>query len=111
MDQEPKRGFSRNIAGYGDAEFSLYLRRSFAQSMGYSQAMLERPVVGIVDTVSDYNNCHRTVPELIEAVKPRRSRRRRAAARLPHGVAVRAVALSRLRCTTATLPRSIPRRC
>jgi dihydroxy-acid dehydratase len=25
--------------------------------------------VGIVDTGSDYNNCHRTVPELIEAVK------------------------------------------
>ena len=37
--------------------------------MGYSQAMLDRPVVGIVDTGSDYNNCHRTVPELIEAVK------------------------------------------
>jgi dihydroxy-acid dehydratase len=31
--------------------------------------MLERPVVGIVDTGSAYNNCHRTVPELIEAVK------------------------------------------
>ncbi len=69
MDQEPKRGFSRNIAGYGDAEFSLYLRRSFARSMGYSRAMLERPVVGIVDTSSAYNNCHRTVPELIEAVR------------------------------------------
>jgi dihydroxy-acid dehydratase len=37
--------------------------------MGYSQAMLDRPVVGIVDTGSDFNNCHRTVPELIEAVK------------------------------------------
>ena len=37
--------------------------------MGYSQAMLDRPVVGIVDTGSAYNNCHRTVPELIEAVK------------------------------------------
>jgi dihydroxy-acid dehydratase len=37
--------------------------------MGYTQAMLDRPVVGIVDTGSDYNNCHRTVPELVEAVK------------------------------------------
>ena len=27
------------------------------------------PVVGIVDTGSGFNNCHRTVPELIEAVK------------------------------------------
>jgi dihydroxy-acid dehydratase len=69
MDEEKKYGLSRNIAGYGDAEFSLYLRRSFARSMGYSRAMLERPVVGIVDTASGYNNCHRTVPELIEAVR------------------------------------------
>jgi dihydroxy-acid dehydratase len=64
-----KRGLSRNTAGYGDPDFALYLRRSFAKSMGYSQAMLDRPVVGIVDTGSGYNNCHRTVPELIEAVK------------------------------------------
>ncbi len=66
---EPKRGLSRNTANYGDRDFALYLRRSFAKSMGYSQAMLDRPVVGIVDTGSDYNNCHRTVPELIAAVK------------------------------------------
>ncbi len=71
MDNEhaPQRGLARNAAGYGDREFSLYLRRSFAKSMGYSQAMLDRPVVGIVDTGSDYNNCHRTVPELVAAVK------------------------------------------
>ncbi len=66
---EPKRGLSCNTANYGDRDFALYLRRSFAKSMGYSQALLDRPVVGIVDTGSDYNNCHRTVPELIEAVK------------------------------------------
>src|SRR5258708_20167303 len=65
----PKRGLARNTANYGDRDFALYLRRSFAKSMGYSQAMLDKPVVGIVDTGSDYNNCHRTVPELIEAVK------------------------------------------
>ncbi|MGE0226561.1 MAG: dihydroxy-acid dehydratase [Acetobacteraceae bacterium] len=69
MTQAPKRGLARNTANYGDRDFSLYLRRSFAKSMGYSQALLDRPVIGIVDTGSDYNNCHRTVPELIEAVK------------------------------------------
>jgi dihydroxy-acid dehydratase len=69
MSTEPKRGLARNAANYGDPEFALYLRRSFAKSMGYSQAMLDKPVVGIVDTGSDYNNCHRTVPELVEAVK------------------------------------------
>ncbi|MGE4048646.1 MAG: dihydroxy-acid dehydratase [Acetobacteraceae bacterium] len=69
MTQAPKRGLARNTANYGDRDFALYLRRSFAKSMGYSQALLDRPVIGIVDTGSDYNNCHRTVPELIEAVK------------------------------------------
>ena len=71
MDEEPtpKRGLARNTANYGDRDFALYLRRSFAKSMGYSQALLDRPVVGIVDTGSGFNNCHRTVPELIEAVK------------------------------------------
>lgn len=64
-----KQGLARNTANYGDSDFALYLRRSFAKSMGYSQAMLDRPVVGIVDTGSAYNNCHRTVPELVEAVK------------------------------------------
>ncbi len=65
----PPRGLARDTANYGDRDFSLYLRRSFAKSMGYSQSMLDRPVVGIVNTASDYNNCHRTVPELTEAVK------------------------------------------
>lgn len=63
------RGLGRNAANYGDKDFALYLRRSFAKSMGYSQAMLDKPVVGIADTASDFNNCHRTVPELIQAVK------------------------------------------
>ncbi len=64
-----KRGLARNTANYGDRDFALYLRRSFAKSMGYSPAMLDRPVIGIVDTSSAFNNCHRAVPELVEAVK------------------------------------------
>jgi dihydroxy-acid dehydratase len=62
-------GLAKGAANYGDRDFALYLRRSFAKSMGYSAAMLGKPVVGIVDTRSDLNNCHRTVPELVEAVK------------------------------------------
>jgi len=69
IENSRPRGLARNAANYGDRDFALYLRRSFAKSMGYSQAMLDRPVVGIVDTRSDYNNCHRMVPELVEAVK------------------------------------------
>src|SRR5260221_11760796 len=37
--------------------------------MGYSSEMLGRPVVGIADSKSGFNNCHRHFPELIEAVK------------------------------------------
>ncbi len=64
-----KIGLAQSLTNYGDADFALYLRRSFARSMGYSSEMLARPVVGIADTASDFNNCHRHFPELIEAVK------------------------------------------
>ncbi len=63
------KGLARGLTNYGDAGFSLYLRRSFAKSMGYSGEMLARPVVGIADSRSGFNNCHRHFPELIEAVK------------------------------------------
>src|SRR6266567_9272820 len=62
-------GIARGLTNYGDRDFALYLRRSFAKSMGYSAAMLARPVVGIANTYSGFNNCHRHLPELVEAVK------------------------------------------
>jgi dihydroxy-acid dehydratase len=62
-------GLEHGLTNYGDRDFSLYLRRSFAQSMGYSQAMLSKPVVGIAYTQSGFNNCHRHFPELLDAVK------------------------------------------
>src|SRR5690349_22890058 len=62
-------GLEHGLTNYGDRDFSLYLRRSFAQSMGYSRAMLEKPVVGIAYTGSGFNNCHRHFPELLDAVK------------------------------------------
>ena len=62
-------GLGRGLTNYGDPAFSLYLRRSFAKSMGYSGEMLDRPVVGIADSKSGFNNCHRHFPELVEAVK------------------------------------------
>src|SRR5580692_2433460 len=62
-------GLARGLTNYGDPDFALYLRRSFARSMGYSTDLLARPVIGIADTYSGFNNCHRHLPELIEAVK------------------------------------------
>ncbi len=69
MADDKNRGLSRGLTNYGDPAFSLYLRRSFAKSMGYSGEMLARPVVGIADSKSGFNNCHRHFPELVEAVK------------------------------------------
>ena len=69
MAQLKQRGLGRGLTNYGDPAFSLYLRRSFAKSMGFSGEMLARPVVGIADSRSGFNNCHRHFPELIEAVK------------------------------------------
>ena len=62
-------GIAHGLTNYGDRDFSLYLRRSFAQSMGYSRSFLEKPVVGIAYTPSGFNNCHRHFPEMLEAVK------------------------------------------
>ena len=62
-------GIANGLTNYGDRDFSLYLRRSFAKSMGYTNASLEKPVVGIAYTGSGFNNCHRHFPELLQAVK------------------------------------------
>ena len=63
------QGLEHGLTNYGDRDFSLYLRRSFAQSMGYSREFLAKPVVGIAYTPSGFNNCHRHLPELLEAVR------------------------------------------
>jgi dihydroxy-acid dehydratase len=67
--KDEKNGIRRNLTNYGDPEFAAYLRRSFASSMGYSKDMMSRPIVGIAQSASGFNNCHRYVPELVEAVK------------------------------------------
>src|SRR5258708_1822224 len=66
---ERTHGLEHGLTNYGDRDFSLYLRRSFAKSMGYSIDMLKKPVVGIAYTPSGFNNCHRHFPELLDAVK------------------------------------------
>jgi dihydroxy-acid dehydratase len=62
-------GINRNLTSYGDREFSKYMRRAFLASAGYDRTDLQRPIVGIVDTSSDYNVCHRQMPEMVNAVK------------------------------------------
>jgi dihydroxy-acid dehydratase len=62
-------GMRRGLTRYGDAEFSLFLRKAFIKAMGYTDDALSRPIVGITNTFSDFNPCHATVPQLIAAVK------------------------------------------
>ncbi len=62
-------GLNRRLVEYGDRDFAAYMRRSFARSMGLSDEALLKPIVGIVDTSSDFNNCHRGLRELIAAVE------------------------------------------
>ena len=68
-EKKKAHGIRRNLTNYGDPGFAAYLRRSFARSMGYSKDMLDRPIVGIASSPSGFNNCHRSMPELVEAVK------------------------------------------
>ena len=62
-------GIFRNLTSYGDEDFSRYLRRAFLASQGYDGEDLDRPIVGIADTSSDYVSCHRQMPEIVDAVK------------------------------------------
>ena len=63
------RGFLRGLQSYGDRDFSIYMRRAFAKSMGYTGEELGRPIVGIAYTHSRFNPCHRHFPELLDAIK------------------------------------------
>src|SRR3974377_2325429 len=62
-------GIALGLTNYGDRDFFFFRRRSFAQSMGYSRSLLDRPGAGSPYPPSGFNNCHRHFPEMLEAVK------------------------------------------
>ncbi|KAK4151712.1 dihydroxy-acid/6-phosphogluconate dehydratase [Chaetomidium leptoderma] len=62
-------GLRQKLSSYGDAHFSLFMRKLFIKAMGYSEDALSRPIVGIVNTYSSFNPCHANIPQLIDAVK------------------------------------------
>ena len=68
-DKGTGRGLLRGLTSTGDRGLSVFLRRSFASSMGFSRDMLDRPIVGVAHAASGFNSCHRHFSELIEAVK------------------------------------------
>jgi dihydroxy-acid dehydratase len=69
LSNTPKHGLAKGLTNYGDTDFSLYLRRTFTAAMGYSNDMMAKPVIGIAQSASGFNPCHRTFPELVDAVK------------------------------------------
>ncbi len=64
-----KTGMRKGLTSYGDEGFALFLRKAFIKAMGYSDDALDRPVIGIADTFSGFNPCHRTAPDLVAAIK------------------------------------------
>jgi len=62
-------GARGGLTSYGDDGFSAYLRRAFLAAAGYDRDDLDRPIVGIAHTISDFTPCHRQMPELVESVK------------------------------------------
>ncbi len=68
-NKPPATGLHKGLTSYGDAAFSLFLRKAFIKAAGYSDDALSRPIVGITNTHSDYNPCHGNVPDLIDSVK------------------------------------------
>jgi dihydroxy-acid dehydratase len=53
MASSSDRGRRRELTHYGDPDFALCLRRSFACAMGYGEAMLARPVIGITNAAAN----------------------------------------------------------
>lgn len=69
QDDNRQTGLNQGLVNYGDAGFSLFLRKAFIKGAGYSDDALNRTIVGIANTGSGYNPCHGNTPQLIEAVK------------------------------------------
>lgn len=69
MTKDDKKGIYRNLTSYGDIGFSKYMRRAFLAAAGYDREDTDRPIIGIVDTRSDFNPCHRDLGQVLEAIK------------------------------------------
>ena len=67
--QSDASGFRQGLTSYGDQGFSLFLRKAFIKGAGYTDAALDKPVIGIANTASAYNPCHGNSAQLIEALE------------------------------------------
>lgn len=63
------QGIRRGLTNYGDPAFSLFIRGAYARGSGLTAEDLARPIIGIAQTWSEFNPCHRHLREVAEAVK------------------------------------------
>jgi dihydroxy-acid dehydratase len=59
----------RSHTFFGEPHVAGFTHRAFTKAMGYDDADLGRPLIGICNTFSELNNCHAHLRELAEAVK------------------------------------------
>ena len=69
MIRQPKKAFVKGLPVTATQAFPYSCVKAFIKAAGYSEDALDRPIVGVTNTFSDYNPCHGNVPDLIESVK------------------------------------------
>src|SRR5919108_4743168 len=60
---------SRGESWYGGDDVSSFIHRAFTRAMGYDDADLRRPIIGICNTWSELNHCNHHLREVAAAVK------------------------------------------
>lgn len=60
---------SRGRAFFDEPDTAGLMHRAFTRSLGFDRMDMNRPMIGILNTFSEMNNCHAHFPELVEAVK------------------------------------------
>ena len=66
---DPIDGEGRGRAFFNEPDTAGLMHRAFTRSLGFDRADMNRPMIGILNTYSEMNNCHAHFPELVEAVK------------------------------------------
>ncbi|MCY4093468.1 MAG: dihydroxy-acid dehydratase [Caldilineaceae bacterium] len=69
VTEEAGNGEGRGRAFFNEPDTAGLMHRAFTRSLGFDKADMDRPLIGILNTYSEMNNCHAHFPELVEAVK------------------------------------------
>jgi dihydroxyacid dehydratase/phosphogluconate dehydratase len=62
-------GASRSGTFFGERGVAGFTHRAFLKSMGFDDADMHRPIIGICNTFSELNNCNSNLRTLCESVK------------------------------------------